>query len=135
MRTIVIISFLIFGVQLAIAQQCEKPRVGEERQVCSEATVVFSKEFTTSQLAGVVLSRNGEAIPGSIIEVYEARKDGALVSTYKTDKNGRFCVKELKEGKYILKAGWNKPGYNCTELTIKISGKTKRLLEVTLELG
>lgn len=97
--------------------------------------VEFKKAKKTSEFVGVIVDVNGSPIPTSILELYEAKENGKLVSIYQTDVDGRFCIKNLKKGRYKLQAGWSKYGFNCTDMIVEISGRTKRNLVVRLEIG
>ena len=140
MRIIVVFQFLLFVLVLlyfadrTFAQNCKTAKVGEDRRVCSHM-VVEIRGSVSRELVGVVVDANGEPIVESVIEVYEAKKDGKLVATYKTGIDGRFCIKKLIKGRYSVKVGWSRLGFNCTDVEVEIKGKTKRFLEIELPIG
>lgn len=135
MRIALAFACLTFAVQLAAGQKCIAPHVGDERRECAQMVVDRSGNVETSELKGTVVNHNGEGIPASVVEVYEDKENGILVATYLTDIDGKFCIKNLKKGKYVLKAGWSRLGFNCTDMKIKITGKTKRTITVPLDIG
>ncbi|MEQ1762362.1 MAG: carboxypeptidase-like regulatory domain-containing protein [Pyrinomonadaceae bacterium] len=135
MKTILLLALSLFAAQASSGQNCVKPIVGPDRGICAQLTVQFAELKRTSRLVGVVVDANGASIPEAIIEVFSGDEKGEIVATYRTDDSGRFCIKDLKTGKYRIKVGWSKFGFNCTEMRIEISGKTKRLLQVPLEIG
>lgn len=131
-----LLSLFILGALYSFVsgQKCNDKSVGVDRRICSHM-VVKIPGMTTSQLKGIVINANEEGIPESIIEIYEAKEDGKLIATYKTGFDGRFCFKNLPKGKYLLKVGWSRLGYNCTDIEIKIKGNTKRFIKIPLEIG
>ncbi len=135
MKSVLALSLLLFSVQIVLGQKCVEPRIGMERGRCAQLTVEFSDTKRTSQLTGVVIDANGAPVPHSVIEVYSPYEKGEIVATYQSDETGRFCIKGLKKGKYRMKVGWSGFGFNCAEMKIEISGKTKRHITVPLEVG
>lgn len=135
MKVLLAFTLLFSVTQLSLGQKCENPTVSEDRRVCSHMVVEFSKAKTTSRLVGIVEDPNGDPVPESIIELYDAKENGKLIATFKTDETGRFCIKNLKKGTYFLRAGWSRLGFYCTDMKIEISGRTKRFLRVPLEVG
>lgn len=133
-RFFLLILISVVFVSLAFGQKCNDKTVGNERRVCSHM-VVELQGIVTSQIKGVVVDGNEKAIPDSVIEVYEAKEDGKLIATYKTDFEGKFCFKNLPNGKYFLRAGWSRLGFNCTDLKIEIKGKIERIVKIPLEVG
>lgn len=134
-KTIVVAVLTFISVQAFYGQQCVKPKVTSEKGICAQMTVEFAELHRTSQLLGVVLDANGSPISDAVVEVYPAAGKGEVVATITTDEDGRFCIKDLERGRYRIKVGWSKFGFNCTEMQIEISGKTKRLVKVPLEVG
>lgn len=133
-RTGVLMFLLIGSLIDAEAQKCKPPSVGDEQRVCSQMTVEIDG-LKTSQLIGIVVDANDAAVSESIIEIYEAKENGKLVATYKTDFDGRFCIKDLPKGKYLMSIGWSRLGFNCVDLKMEIKGKTKRFVTIYLPLG
>lgn len=129
-----LLFFLGFFADPIFGQKCTVPAVGEDRRVCSHM-VVQRQGIVTSELAGVVVDVNGEPIVEAVIEVYETKEDGKLVAIYKTDMKGRFCIRNLIKGLYMVKVGWSRLGFNCTDVEVEIKGKIKRFLEIELPIG
>jgi hypothetical protein len=133
-RFFLLYIILLISTIAVSAQKCTDKTVGNERRVCSHMVVEIDG-IETRLVKGIVVDANNTAIPDSIIEVYEAKEDGRLVATYKTKFNGKFCFKNLPEGKYILRVGWSGLGFNCTDIKIDIKGKTKKFIRIPLQVG
>ena len=97
--------------------------------------IVKIEEIETAELKGLIVDPDKKPMPESVIEVYEAKEDGRLIATYKTGGDGKFCIKNLPTGKYLIKAGYSRFGFNCTDIEVQIKGKTKRLVKIPLEVG
>lgn len=126
---------ILVSATFIFAQKCVDPtNEFTERRVCSHMVIEIDK-VVTSQIKGIVLDANEDPIPESIIEIYESKEGGKLVAVYKTGDDGKFCIKKLPKGKYLLKVGWSKFGFNCTDLEVEVKGNKKKLIKVPLEVG
>ncbi len=136
MKTFIIfVSLLLTFAFSTFAQDCKNnPAKENEKRICSfeEVTLIGIK---TSEIVGIVIDSQELPIKDTIIELYEAKENGQLIQRYKTEKGGRFCFKNLPKGKYFLKAGWSKFGYNCSNINIEVKGKKKRLVTIPLQVG
>jgi hypothetical protein len=135
MKTLFVAVLSLFAAHVSLGQKCVAPTIGTDRGICAQMVVEFAGPKAASQFTGIVVDVNDKPIPEAVIEIYTADKNGELVLTYKTDDSGRFCIANLKKGKYRMKVGWSRFAFNCTEMRIEISGKTKRFLQVSLEVG
>jgi hypothetical protein len=106
-----LILILLVSVHISFGQKCKNKSNIDERRICSHI-IVKIESIETSELKGIVIDANEEAIPDSIVEVYEAKENGKLLAIYKTGIDGKFCIKKLPKGKYHLKVGWSRLGFN-----------------------
>jgi len=126
---------ILFSAIFIFGQKCVEPtNKSSERRVCSHMEVTID-EVVTSQIKGIVLDANNDPVLESIIEIYESKENGKLVAVYKTGDDGKFCIKKLPKGKYSLKVGWSRFGFNCTNLEVEIKGNKKKLIKVPLQVG
>ena len=133
-KATVLTFLLLFSVQIIFAQKCVERSVGNERRFCSHM-IVEIEGFETAELKGIIIDSNEDPIPESVIEVYEAKEDGRLIATYKTGGDGKFCIKDLPTGRYLIRAGYSGKGFNCTNIEVQIKGKKKRFVKIPLEVG
>lgn len=132
----IMFAFLLFAASFSIfAQDCKNnPVINDEKPICSfEVLTLFGVK--TSEIAGIVIDSQELPISEAILELFEAQENGQLIEKYKTAKDGRFCFKNLAKGKYLLKVGWSKFGYNCSYINIEVKGKKKRLVTIPLQVG
>jgi len=126
---------ILFCVGLAHSQNgsCVKLTAEETTREGYTATVVSKEKKPFKTLTGkAVFGVNKEPVEDVFVEVFAVvSKDKELkrVAGCRTGADGRFYFADLQKGKYILrfsKAG----GYKITEITVKVSPKSKRSEEI-----
>ena len=133
--SVIIFVLLVFPLSALAQEKCQgNPVNDDEKPTCSFETVELFR-MKTSEINGIVVEPNEAPLSDAIIELYEAKEDGRLLQKIKTGKDGTFCFKNLPKGKYYLKVGWSKFGFDCSTINIEIIGKTKRLVTIPLEVG
>ena len=92
-------------------------------------------------VTGRVLARNGEPVPGAVIEVWQANAAGRYAhagdknpapedpdfqgyAKFVTDSEGRYAFKTIKPAPYPARPGWMRPSH----IHFDISGKITRLV-------
>ncbi len=84
-------------------------------------------------IAGVVTDSNGAVIPNASVTIHAATNQ-RLVSTTRTDDEGRFAVGELAGGTYVIRI--DSPGFKALVIeSVSIQTGTVADLELTLEVG
>ena len=89
-------------------------------------------------LTGRVLARNGEPVPGALIEVWQANAAGRYAhagdtnpapedpdfqgyAKFVTDSEGRYAIKTIKPGPYPARPGWIRPSHIHFDITGNIT--------------
>ena len=85
-----------------------------------------------SSIRGTVVDSAGAVIPGATIEI--TFFNGVRVASVVSDENGRFAVRDLGPGEYVVTAAL--PGFNTATQRIRIAeGKDPAPLELRLDVG
>lgn len=129
---------LVFVLEVAAkAQACETKPAGEyENAVCASMTVTF-RRVTTKEITGVV-TLNDRAFAGAIVELYrigDSSETPVPIAKVKTGADGRFCFPGLRRGSYRLRAASPRFEFMCTEIEVKVTKGTKRLIFLPLQVG
>lgn len=69
---------------------------------------------------GVVTDLSGESLPQATVRLLRNDKDSTFVSAAATDLDGRFELKNVKSGRYFVKATYL--GYYDSAIPVKVSG-------------
>lgn len=93
--------------------------------------VELGKPLHVSQVSGVVLAANSHEPLRKTL--FELRDDGTgKVKATKTDANGRFRMKQIKDGKYTFKA--TRKGYQSVVGVLIVRAKGPQPESVTIEM-
>jgi hypothetical protein len=123
---------IAFCVEMSSAQSSRIRSSKDEIRLCPW-TDVESGLFKTSKISGIVTDQNDAFIPS--VRLILRSPDGSRVALVKSDKKGNFAFPLVSPGQYFLKARWSKPGFNCKEIEIEVSGSIDRPRRLILEVS
>ena len=135
------ITFLIFFLCgfLAIsseAQNCKYDNNGV-REIPTYNQVVSLVGINVKMVKGKVIDWRGKVVPKSIVSLHKKTKKGLVfVGSIVVGEDGKYCFKNIPNGKYVIKGGFD--GFNRTEVEFNLNPrnrKAKKQLDITLEVG
>ncbi|MEK7722881.1 MAG: hypothetical protein AAB336_00905 [Acidobacteriota bacterium] len=136
MKSFVTLFFLLSFSILVNAQNCkyEKNKI---REIPTYNQVVSLVGINLRMIQGKIVNWQGDIISKSIVSLHKKTKKGLLfVGSLVVGRDGIYCFKNIPNGNYILKAGFN--GFNRTEVEFNLNSrnlKAMRKLDIALELG
>ena len=123
---------LFLTVESLAAQTNRVRSLKSEVRVCAW-TDIETEAFTTNKISGIVTDSNAAFIPKVTLELRSQM--GSRIAGVKSDKKGNFVFPLISPGRYLLKARWSKPGFNCREIEIEVAGSVDRPRTLVLEVS
>jgi hypothetical protein len=151
-RITVCCQLILLSTVLSISaeSQCRKAQADEVPHGANE--FIIDERQVTSNLHGTVLFPDGKTAKNVVVEIYaykgsdvyqeveQTLREQKRLAACLTKRNGRFSFKNLKAGKYLLRAGTrDNAGINevyviVTLKSIPVKSKTTEL-QIILSLG
>lgn len=136
MKYFVILSLILYCSILTNAQNCKYDRNGL-KDIPTYNQVVSYVGVNVRSIQGKVVDWKGAIIAKSIVSLHRKTQNGLnFIGFLVVGKDGRFCFKNMPNGKYVIKAGLE--GFNRTEIEFNLNSKNqkaKNKFDITLELG
>ena len=132
-KLLAILTFVVLSCAVGSAQERfqEGPLKGFTKSSLESWTVEYANPFKVQSIRGQVFDRTSYPLPEVTFEVRGPGKSEKIKGTV-TDKNGRFKIKRVAEGRYKFKA--TKDGFRSVVGTIIVDKQAQRDAAIKIEL-
>jgi len=141
-------AIIVVGSALAQNIKCVPSKETSISAVGANETVVYSDVHRVVRIFGQITDTSEKGLD-SIIEVYPVGSFGSSrvpassmivdkrpFRNYMTDGNGRFCLADLRQGKYLLKIGTDRFAYKFLVVSVWLKkGGSRKVLKFHLNVG
>lgn len=151
MRSFSLFTLILVLSTAAYSQRAECRTASEKSEmesVGANMIVVSDGIKKVREIHGIITDSTSSPLVRAIIDVYSVKgmskhgsgdqyvKDQSPLASYKVDSDGRFCLKGLKDGEYVLRIGTDRFAFMHTYIKVrKTKSGSKRPIEIMLELG